>query len=278
MPISEIILLPRKRASKEIEPLIRSIMEIGLMNPITINKRKILVSGYHRLQACKAMGWVEVPVIIMDYDNLHSEMAEIDENIIKNEMTALENAEQLKRRKDIYEIIHPDNASTRARQAQIQRFIPSNHNDSIVKSETFLKNTVKETGKSKCTINRYLEIGTNIPKAVIAMLKGTSVEDNFVELLALSKISPPDKQKELVDKFLSGEFKTIRAAIKFQKEQNMPKHVNTKKTTIPVSAYRKILKDFVEAEQEISLLKMENLKLTKELEEYKQKYSETDAA
>jgi hypothetical protein len=214
----------------------------------------------------------------MDYDNLHAEMAEIDENIVKNELTVLENAEQLKRRKDIYEIIHPDATSYAAKVSRLKHVSSLGIECPTRNTDTFVKNTIKETGKAKRTINKYLEVGKNLTKPVIALLKGTVAENNLEELHALSKISDPERQKELVEKFISGEFKNIRAAIKFQKELNMPKHIDTTKPTVPSSAYKKILKEFLDAEHEIFLLKMEVIKLTKELNSYKQNIKGDQAA
>jgi hypothetical protein len=46
--------------------------------------------------------------MVLDVDELSSELAEIDENLIRNPLTKLEESEQMKRRKEIYEILHPE--------------------------------------------------------------------------------------------------------------------------------------------------------------------------
>ena len=66
------------------------------------------MAGYHRLEACRELGWTSIPAVIVEFDDLHAEIAEIDENLVRNELTALERSEQFRRRKDVYEAIHPE--------------------------------------------------------------------------------------------------------------------------------------------------------------------------
>ncbi|MGD9580143.1 MAG: ParB/RepB/Spo0J family partition protein, partial [Vampirovibrionia bacterium] len=95
VPVEDIVIRRRKRTLKDFEALKNSIKELGLLNPITVYRDSVLVAGYHRLEACKALGWKEIPVINLENDNLIAEQAQIDENIIRHKLTALEMAEQL---------------------------------------------------------------------------------------------------------------------------------------------------------------------------------------
>jgi ParB family chromosome partitioning protein len=78
-----------------------------LLNPVSVTAEGLrLVAGLHRLEACKKLGWEKIPVVLVSLDELMAELAEIDENLIRNELTELEQSLQLVRRKEIYEALH----------------------------------------------------------------------------------------------------------------------------------------------------------------------------
>ena len=62
----------------------------------------VLVAGARRLAACKQLGWTEIPATVVELYDIDLELAEIDENLIRMELTALDRAEQLERRKWIF--------------------------------------------------------------------------------------------------------------------------------------------------------------------------------
>ena len=93
--ISEIKINPGRRPVNldGINELARSISEIGLLNPITIDQEYILVAGLHRLEAVKKLGWTEIECNICTFDTfdtLQTELAEIDENVVRTELSVLE--------------------------------------------------------------------------------------------------------------------------------------------------------------------------------------------
>ena len=62
----------------------------------------VLVAGARRLAACKSLGWSEIPATVVELNDIDLELAEIDENLIREDLTALERGEQLLRRKWIF--------------------------------------------------------------------------------------------------------------------------------------------------------------------------------
>lgn len=241
--ISEVIVFKRKREPKDLTALKQSIRDLGLINPITINKQKVLIAGYHRLLACKEMGWLEIPAITINYDNLKSELAQIDENIVRNPLTVLENAEQLTRRKQIYETLHPETKAESIRDYNLKQNSPDSKVWSPVKPVTFVNDAASKTGKSKSSIHQFIQIGSSLTKEIIEMLKGTPMEDNLSELMALIKIETPEKQKELIEKVLNGQAKSIRHAIK---QEQPPKAIDLNKPTVSTRAYADLLDELHE--------------------------------
>jgi N6-adenosine-specific RNA methylase IME4 len=89
MDIAGIQLGPRfRRDLGDIAQLAQSIAEIGLLHPIVINPNGQLIAGYRRLEACKKLGWKQVPVRVVDLDNLLR--GERDENVQRKDFTPSE--------------------------------------------------------------------------------------------------------------------------------------------------------------------------------------------
>jgi hypothetical protein len=53
-----------------------------------------------RDQSGKALGWHEVPAVIVSYDDIDAELAEIDEDLVRSELTVLEGKALLDQAKD----------------------------------------------------------------------------------------------------------------------------------------------------------------------------------
>jgi len=106
--IASVKIAKGRRPARDVRELAGSIQELGLLNPITVTKGNNLVAGLHRIRACELLGWKTITAIEIEADALHAQLAEIDENLVRNELTVLERSEQLARRKQVYEAIHPE--------------------------------------------------------------------------------------------------------------------------------------------------------------------------
>ena len=89
--INEIKVNPGRReaAPEDVQRLSESVAEVGMMNPITVTADHTLIAGLHRLEAAKQLGWTEIECSISDMDALHTELAEIDENVIRTGLSDL---------------------------------------------------------------------------------------------------------------------------------------------------------------------------------------------
>ena len=95
---------PRKKFEKEsLEELTKSIKERGIIQPLIVRisenqKNKYeLIAGERRLQASQTAGLHEVPVIIIDADNLKSLELAIIENVQRKDLNIIEEAQGYKR-------------------------------------------------------------------------------------------------------------------------------------------------------------------------------------
>jgi ParB-like chromosome segregation protein Spo0J len=84
MRIADIMVGTRHRRDLgDIEGLAGSIADIGLLHPIVIRRDGMLIAGERRLEACKQLGWVDVPVNVVDIAELVR--AELHENSIRKD-------------------------------------------------------------------------------------------------------------------------------------------------------------------------------------------------
>ena len=65
----------------DVAALARSIEEVGLLHPVVVTPDRRLVAGMRRLEACRHLGMGEVPVTIVDLDDLAR--GEHEENAVR---------------------------------------------------------------------------------------------------------------------------------------------------------------------------------------------------
>jgi len=86
VPISK-ILLGARRAVGNVSDLAESIASVGLLHPVVLTEGLRLVAGLHRLRACQALGWTEIPATVVPLKKIEAEIAELDENLVRSEVT-----------------------------------------------------------------------------------------------------------------------------------------------------------------------------------------------
>ena len=101
--INEIVINSRKRKLNQdkVKELAESMKLIGQLEPITITKDNVLLAGWHRIEAAKSLGWDEIKAECFDGDEIECELVEIDENLMRNDLTVLEQGEHLARRQEL---------------------------------------------------------------------------------------------------------------------------------------------------------------------------------
>lgn len=189
------VVVPEDRADvrgsdADVDTLIESIRALGQLMPIIIRPDNTLVVGRRRLEAHRRAGWPEIDALVWDIDDIDAELAEIDENFARVELTALERAEQLARRRQLFE----------ARSAAAG-----------VDGGSFAADTADRLGVTPTTVRRDLQIADDIAPDVAEMIRGTDIAASQRELLALARLDA-DAQRAAVRKVLDGEAKTVQEA------------------------------------------------------------------
>lgn len=99
MKIDEIIVKDRiRKDTGGMMELINDIKANGLINPVTINTDHVLLAGYRRLTACKALGMEDIPVHMVSTENEEQDLKiEISENENRKEFTMTERLDYARR-------------------------------------------------------------------------------------------------------------------------------------------------------------------------------------
>src|SRR5712692_3615701 len=86
----------------DLRALADSIADVGLLHPVVVTPEGRLIAGQRRLEACRLLGWIEIPVTVVDlYQAAPGEAHEnfVRKDLLPSEIVALKRAiEPLERR------------------------------------------------------------------------------------------------------------------------------------------------------------------------------------
>ena len=196
--VPELVDVPKRLRSLEpdkIKQLAESIDALGLQQPITVwskgDGHLELVAGAHRLAAVISLGWDKIDCIFADFmTDIDRHLWEIDENLIRAELSPSEHADHLARREELWE----------AQQFQVVQVDPPEKSvgyKSPPKQEKgFAADTAKKTGMSKTTINRATSRAKAIPADIRAIIKYTKL-DTGTYLDSLKGMEPDDQREKV---------------------------------------------------------------------------------
>ncbi len=171
---------PRQAFDQEkIEELAQSIRTYGLLQPVILSKEEddyIIVAGERRYLACKLLGWVEIPAIIRKYPHSSMVAVALIENIQREDLNFLEEAEGYRRLMEEFHL---------TQEVLAQRL-----------------------GKSQSGIANKLRL-LKLPDEIKDLLKAEKLSERHGR--ALLKLDCPQKQKEAVEQIMSEEMNVKEA-------------------------------------------------------------------
>ena len=185
----------RKFRPAAVEALAELIKAQGQLQPILVQRCGadfVLITGRHRLQAVRKLGHDTIRAEIAD--NLDADQAlliEIDENLVRTDLSPAERALHISKRKELYERVHPE-----TKHGAVGRGGKSSQNEI-----SFVDDVAEKTGTGRSTVARDVTRANKV--VVLDDIVGT-VLDEGAELDALTKLSESE-QRKLAERAKAGE-------------------------------------------------------------------------
>ena len=172
------------RDDEEMEALVESIRQYGVLNPIIVRERRHfgdnyeIVSGHRRYEACKRLGKFDIPVIVRDLTDEEAILTMVDSNLHRERLLPSEKAFAYKMKLDA---LKRQGKRTDLTSAQVA---PKLATEIIAEQENTSKDTIK----------RYIRL-TKLIKPLLDM-----VDEGKIALTPAEKLSylTEEEQTELV--------------------------------------------------------------------------------
>ena len=172
------------RDDEDMEALVESIRQFGVLNPIIVRERRRfgdkyeIVSGHRRYEACKRLGTFDIPVIVRELDDDEAVLTMVDSNLHRERLLPSEKAFAYKMKLDAlkHQGARKDLTS--------EQIAPKLSAEIIAEQENTSKDTVK----------RYIRL-TKLVKPLLDM-----VDEGKIALTPAEKLSylTEEEQTELV--------------------------------------------------------------------------------
>jgi len=202
----DLITIPKNRyrsvRPEAVDALANSIQTLGQLQPILVTPEYRLIAGYHRYLAQKQLGADQIRVEVLDVEKADQRMAEIDENLIRSELTALEKGEHLAERKRLYEALHPETKNGTNQHTRVGK----------VGQPRFTREVASKTGTGERTIRHAVSISNRLDDGVRDTIRHLPIADNQRELGRLAKLEA--NEQKMVAERLSLGASSVRVARK----------------------------------------------------------------
>jgi ParB-like chromosome segregation protein Spo0J len=192
---------PRALRKENVDALAQSMADRGQLQPIVVRPGEDggywLVAGLHRFEAAKKLKWKQINCTIFDGMEAHAaELAEIDENLIRAELSPAERALHIGKRKELYEKVHPE-----TKKGGAPGKAGGGKKAKTAKLATFARDTATKTKVSRRSVERDATRAKHV--VVLGDIVDTPL-DKGAEIDALAKL-PEAKQRRLADAAQRGE-------------------------------------------------------------------------
>jgi len=175
--------------------LAASMREIGQQTPIQVlpadeKGMHRLVAGAHRVAAAQLAGLEQLTATVVDVDDLRAALLEVDENLMRRELSELDRAVFLAKRQEIYLQLHPETGHGKAPKKPDSKVEENFH---FARPESFAAATAQKLGVSDRQVRTYLA-RARIEPALRELLAPTRWADHGATLDALAREKPKTRE------------------------------------------------------------------------------------
>ncbi len=198
-PVSDVVVKFRLRQPSEdkVNEIAESINQVGLINPITLDKHNNLLAGFHRFLAYQKLNKDTIPSIIQDRDKRYSELVEVDENLKRNELNHIETGDHIVRREELLQELGLTASSGD------NRFTSS-------PDKLKIEDIAEGVGLSKRSYQQRKQVSKIHPE-VKDLLVDTTYADSLLDLVRLSS-ETDEMQKAICNLLITGKCRTWKMA------------------------------------------------------------------
>ena len=185
----------------------------GLLQPINVRPLEVgyeVRGGGHRLAAFRHLGLSKIPAFVRNETEARAELAELDENLFRNDLTAAERAAYQARRKAIYQQLHPETkvGGDRKSNGQVGQMIATPRYDEAA---------AEAAGQSERAVRRDVTRGEALGSEILAKVARTPL-DKGEELDALVQLSP-QRRAAVIARVTAGEKASAKTELQKEKRE-----------------------------------------------------------
>lgn len=186
-----------------------SMARVGLLEPIVVSANRRLIAGLHRLKAAQFLGWIEIEAMVIGLsDGLLLELAEIDENLVRADLTTLERSQHLARRVAILEEL-----GHRAKPSPGTNQYTGVVGATVAPTTKTTADLAAEMGVSERTAQNYQRIGRDVVPEAQDLISDTPVAESTTQLLDLAR-EEPEVQVAAASLIANGSATTVPEALR----------------------------------------------------------------
>lgn len=204
MLISEIRIGTRHRGDLgDLMGLMGSISEVGLLHPVAVRPDGILVAGLRRLEACKRLGWDDVPVHVVHTveDAVSLLKAERDENVCRKDFLPSEAVAMAEAIEPLEREMGNRNRELAGRPKKGENFTP------ISGGNKSLDRVAAAVGMSRPTLLKAREVVASGNQELIRQMDETGKVDRAYQELRCEQ----NRERMCVQSFPTGKYRVIYA-------------------------------------------------------------------
>lgn len=225
----------RPLKDNKVAELMQSIQANGLLNPITLDQNLTLIAGLHRLTACKLLGLNQIECHVVNCKNSdQSRLAEIDENLIRNELELLERSELWLERDRILERLGlrsraGDNQYTPKKTVNLGGELGS------PPTRTTLE-LARESGFTDRTFQQGKQIARDITPEVKAVVRGTPAAKSSKILLKVARAGGEERRQATAAEQAAAEARERQLKEEAEEQARIAAEARAKQTKVQLVA------------------------------------------